>query len=160
MKSGADQCLYEGGIRMPFIVRWPGHVRAGQVDESSVLSAVDLFPSLCAIANVPLSTNVGFDGEDLSAALLGTKMATRKTALFWEYGRNNDSFSFPQGKDRSPNLAVREGNWKLLINTDGRGVELYDLAKDPSEQDNLATSEASVTTRLSVAVLKWRQALP
>ena len=157
---GSKLSLYEGGIRMPFIVRWPGHVRAGQVDESSVLSAVDLFPSLCAIANVPLPTNVGFDGEDLSAALLGKKMSTRKTALFWEYGRNNDSFSFPQGKDRSPNLAVREGNWKLLINTDGRGVELYDLAKDPSEQDNLATSEASVTTRLSVAVLKWRQALP
>jgi len=155
---GSKLSLYEGGIRMPFIVRWPGHAPAGQVDETSVLSALDLFPSLCAIANAPLPAKVEFDGEDFSDALLGKKAAARRGPLFWEYGRNTNSFSYPQGKDRSPNVAVRDGKWKLLVNADGSGAELYDLSKDLAEQTSVA--ESSVTKRLSAAALNWRRALP
>src|SRR5262249_10128062 len=104
---GSKLSLYEGGIRMPFIVRWPEGVPAGRVDERSVLHAVDLFPSLCAIAGVPRPKDVQFDGEDLSAALLGKKTVARRRPLFWEYGRNEESFVYPQGRDRSPNVAVR-----------------------------------------------------
>jgi len=156
---GSKLCLYEGGIRMPFIVRWPGLVPAGRVDEQSVLSAVDLFPSLCAIAKVPLPKDVAFDGEDLSPALLG-KAASRRAPLFWEYGRNAVSFAYPQGKDRSPNVAVRDGKWKLLINADGSGAELYDLTKDIAEANNLIEQETSVTKRLSHAALDWRKSFP
>lgn len=156
---GSKLCLYEGGIRMPFIVRWPGQVPAGRVDDRSVLSAVDLFPSLCAIAKVPIPKGVAFDGENLSRALLG-KSASRRAPLFWEYGRNNDSFAYPQGRDRSPNVAVRDGKWKLLINADGSGAELYDLPKDIAEANNLIEQEKSVAKRLSRAALDWRKTLP
>jgi len=156
---GSKLSLYEGGIRMPFIVRWPDRVPAGRVDEMSVVSAVDLFPSLCAIARVQLTKTERFDGEELSQALLG-KPAKRRKPLFWEYGRNNESFAYPQGRDRSPNVAVRDGKWKLLINADGGGAELYDLNNDFGEANNLVDKEASVTKRLSRAALGWRKSLP
>ena len=94
---GSKLSLYEGGIRMPFIVRWPGQVPAGRVDDKSVLSAVDLFPSLCTIAQAPLPAKVTFDGEDFSGALLGRTPALRRAPLLWEYGRNTNSFSFGTG---------------------------------------------------------------
>jgi len=156
---GSKLSLYEGGIRMPFIVRWPGRVPAGCVDEKSVVSAVDLFPSLCAIANVPLPRKGSFDGENLSQALLG-KPANRRKPLFWEYGRNNESFAYPQGRDRSPSVAVRDGKWKLLINADGSGAELYDLSNDAAEQKDLSAREYSVARRLSRTALAWRNSLP
>ena len=68
---GSKLSLYEGGIRMPFIVRWPGHVPAGRVDDQTVVAGTDLFPSLCAIAGVKLPKDVAFDGEDLSARVAG-----------------------------------------------------------------------------------------
>jgi arylsulfatase A-like enzyme len=157
---GSKLSLYEGGIRMPFIVRWPDHVPAGRVDESSVLSAVDLFASFCTIASAPMPAKVAFDGQEFSEALLGKKAAGRRGPLFWEYGRNGTSFSYPQGKDRSPNVAMREGNWKLLISADGRAAELYDLNTDLAETTNLAAKETAVVERLSRAALDWRKDLP
>jgi arylsulfatase A-like enzyme len=157
---GSKLSLYEGGIRMPFIVRWPGRVPAGRVEEQSVVCAVDLFPSLCAIVNAPLPAGVRFDGEDFSAAWFGKPEIKRRPPLFWEYGRNTNSFSFAPDTDRSPNIAVREGNWKLLINADGSRAELYDLTTDIAEQNDLAAQESAVTRRLSDAALAWRKALP
>ncbi len=155
---GSKLSLYEGGVREPFIVRWPGHVPAGRADEQSVINAVDLFPSFCALAGVGVPPSGGsgpskdgtptLDGENMSAGWLGKPVA-RKKPLFWEYGRNNKSFHYPQGRDRSPNLAVREGNWKLLVNTDGTGAELYDLATDPKETTNIAARYPEITERLT-----------
>ena len=156
---GSKLSLYEGGIRMPFIVRWPGHAPAGRLDDQTVLSATDLFPSLCALAGVKLPKNVAFDGEDLSAALLGTPIARAK-ALFWEYGRNTNSFAFPKGADRSPNLALREGDWKFLINADSTDPQLYDLKSDPREAANLTSANPEVVDRLKEKALAWRKALP
>lgn len=157
---GSKLSLYEGGIRMPFIVRWPGRVPAGRVDAQSVLSAMDLFPTLCAIAQVTLPQGVGFNGEDASPALLGKKSSSRRVPLFWEYGRNEVSFDFAKGRDRSPNLAIREGQWKLLINANGSRAELYDLSHDLAEEINLAEKHAALTKRLSAAALNWRKSLP
>jgi arylsulfatase A-like enzyme len=135
-------------------------VPAGRVDEKSVLSAVDLFPSLCAIAKAPRPKGADFSGEDVSAALLGKKPGGRRQPLFWEYGRNEEFFAYPLGKDRSPNVAVREGKWKLLVNANGSGVELYDLSRDVAEENNLAAREMSVAKRLFHAALDWRKSLP
>ena len=156
---GAKWSLYEGGIRMPFIVRWPGHVPAGKTDESTVVAAVDLFPSLCAIAGAIPPKEVALDGEDLSAAWLGREML-RKRPLFWEYGRNPTAFLYPGGRDRSPNVAMRDGPWKLLLNADGSGPELYDLASDRTEQHNLAAEKPALAKRLTEAALQWRGSLP
>ena len=157
---GSKLSLYEGGIRMPFIVRWPGRVPAGRVDEESVLGAVDFFPTFCALAGAKLPKGVAFDGEDVSAVWLGKPAGKRRAPLFWEYGRNEESFSYPQGRDRSPNVAVRDGKWKLLVNASGSGAELYDLKADVAEENNLVAKEAAVAKQLSEAALKWRKSLP
>lgn len=156
---GSKTSLYEGGVREPFIVRWPGQVPAGRVDEQSVLNAVDLLPTFCGLARAPLPAGAAIDGEDVRAALFG-KPFTRSKPLFWEYGRNEKSFHYPKGRDRSPNVAVRDGNWKVLINADGSGGELYDLAADRNETNNLAEKEPAVIKRFSEAALKWRRSMP
>lgn len=156
---GSKLSLYEGGIRMPFVVRWPGHVPAGRVDEQSVLAATDLFPSLCAIAGVELPKGIAFDGEDLSAVLLGHP-GVRTRPLFFEYGRNTNAFSYPRGADRSPNVALREGDWKLLVNADGSDSQLYNLKTDPKETDNVADKNPELVARLKAKALAWRNSLP
>lgn len=156
---GSKLSLYEGGIRMSFIVRWPGHAPAGLVDERSVLSAVDFFPTFCAIGQAKIPTGKEFDGQDVRKAFTG-KAVSRQKPIFWEYGRTEESFAYPQGRDRSPNLAMREGNWKLLINSTSTGAELYDLSKDIAEEKNLAADEVAVTRRLSATALEWRKSLP
>ena len=158
---GAKLGMYEGGIRMPFIVRWPGHAPAGQVDERTMISAVDLFPTLCSLAGAKLPEGKGLDGQDMSAAISGMPVPERKAPLFWEYGRNEKFFKFPANpRDRSPNLAVRDGKWKLLVNADGTGAELYDVVADPREQTNVAADNAAVTASLVSRVVSWRKSMP
>ncbi len=157
---GSKLSLYEGGIRMPFIARWPGRVPAGRVDEQTVLSAADLFPSLCAIAAVPRPQGVEFDGQDMAGALLG-KPIERQGILCWEYGRNDEFFRYPAPpRDRSPSLAVREKDWKLLVNADGSHLELYDLAVDRGETDNLAAQHPDIAQRLANKAFAWRKSWP
>jgi arylsulfatase A-like enzyme len=156
---GSKLSLYEGGTRLPFIVRWPGHVPDGRVDDQTVVAGTDLFPSVCAIAGVGLPKDVAFDGEDLSGAWLGHP-ATRAKTLFWEYGRNTNGFAFPKGRDRSPNVALREGDWKLLVNADGSDTQLYDLKADPKESHNVAEKNPDVAGRLKQKALAWRTSLP
>jgi arylsulfatase A-like enzyme len=155
---GSKLSLYEGGIRLPFIARWPGKVPAGRVDETTVLAAVDILPTLCAITGA--TSDVSSDGEDLSAALFGTA-TQRAKPLFWEYGRNTKSFTYPEdARHRSPNVAIRDEKWKLLANADGSGVELYDIIADANETKNLQSDEPEVTRRLREALLIWRRSLP
>ena len=156
---GSKMSLYEGGICMPCVVRWPGHAAAGRTDGQTVWSAVDLFPSLCAAAGVALPKDIAVDGENISEAWTG-KPVVRSTPLFWEYGRNDMSFKYPKGRDRSPNLAVRNGKWKLLVNADGSDVQLFDLSSDASEARNVAADNPDEVVRLKASVLAWRQTLP
>jgi arylsulfatase A-like enzyme len=163
---GCKLSLYEGGIRLPFIARWPGTVPAGKTDETTVLAAVDVFPTLCKLAGAMLPGGMKPDGEDLSAALLGAPTKGRARPLFWEYGRNEKFFAYPGAKngaserDRSPNVAVRDGDWKLLVNADGSGAELYDLSADGAEKRNLVSDNPAVADRLKKAALDWRRSLP
>jgi arylsulfatase A-like enzyme len=156
---GSKLSLYEGGVRLPFIAWGPGIVPAGVTNDATVLAAVDLFPTLCRLCGAPLPAGYEGDGEDMSPALLG-KSPRRTRPLFWEYGRNDRSFDYPGGDDRSPNLAVLDGDWKLLVNDDGRGPELYHLASDPKEARNRIADEPIVARRLLDAVLNWRKSLP
>jgi arylsulfatase A-like enzyme len=152
--------LYEGGIRMPLVAHWPGHVPAGRVDDQTVLAAVDWLPTLAALAGAQLPSGMALDGEDMTLALRGTVVG-RRSPLFWEYGRNDQFFRYPpQPGDRSPNVAVREGSWKLLINADGSRTELYDVARDPGEKSNVAAEQTEVAQRLSRQALAWRNSLP
>ena len=157
---GSKLSLYEGGIRVPFIVRWPGHTPAGRVDDQTVLEGVDLFPTLCAIAHASLPAGLAFDGQDMTAALLNEPFVHTKT-IFWEYGRQSKSFNYPAAAfDRSPHLAIREGKWKLLVNSDGTSTELYNMVTDANETTNLIQGEPEMMQRLRSAALAWRQSLP
>ncbi len=157
---GSKISLYEGGTCMPLIVRWPGRTPAGRVDEKTVMNAVDFFPMFCRVAGVDLPKGIKFDGEDLIEAFFG-KSIVRENAMLWEYGRNNTSFDYPKVvRDRSPNVAIREGKWKLLVNADASGAELYDLKMDREEKTNLAEKNPIVAKRLSEKALAWRKSLP
>ena len=163
--------LYEGGLRTPLVARWPGVIPSGKVNTMTIVSAVDLFPTLCTLAGVPPPVGVKFDGEDSSAVFKGSTQP-RTQPLFWEYGRKPAPtaetnakglrpFPYPGEPDsKSPNVAVRDGAWKLLVNADGTGTELYNLATDPNEAKNLAGSEAATAARLRAAALAWRKSLP
>jgi arylsulfatase A-like enzyme len=157
---GSKLSLYEGGIRVPCLVWGPGKVAAGQVDETTVLSALDLTPSLSKLCQAPLPKDYASDGEELSTAIHG-QPAKRQRPLFWEYGRNEKSFAYPKdAKQRSPTLAMREGDWKLLVNADGSGAELYDLAADRNEEQNLVNKEPARVQEMTKAVLGWRKSWP
>lgn len=153
---GKKRSLYEGGIRTPFIIRWPnGNIPAGKIDNTTILSAIDLLPSLCSIQGIPLPQNTKLDGENMTDALLG-KPQKREKPLFWEY-------RYPIVGDpiiKSPMLAIREGKWKLLMNPDRSRVELYDIIADPMEVDNLADRNPDVVKKLSKQLLKWQKELP
>ncbi|NUN97437.1 MAG: sulfatase-like hydrolase/transferase, partial [Candidatus Omnitrophica bacterium] len=152
---GRKRSLYEGGVRVPFIVRWPGKVPAGRVDNASVVSGVDLLPTFCALAGVPVPESLRPDGQDVSAALLGRPFERRKP-LFWEFR----SAVAGHVINRSPMLALREGNWKLLMNPDRSRIELYDIPNETSELNNLADRNPEVVERLAGQLLAWRSELP
>ncbi|GAB6119471.1 sulfatase-like hydrolase/transferase [Dysgonomonas termitidis] len=158
---GCKASLFEGGTRLPFIV-WDtkGAVPQGKSDNTSVVSALDMFKSLCAIAGTPLPEGYRSDGTDMSKALLGKELK-RDKAIFWEYRRNeSEAFPKPKGEDASPNVAVRKGDWKLLVNKDGSDVMLYDLYKNPRENVNVAEKYPEVTKELKKLALDWRNSLP
>jgi arylsulfatase A-like enzyme len=159
---GAKTRLYEGGIRSPLVVWGPGLIAAenrGTHNETSVFAAFDLVPSLLALVNARAPANVKFDGEDVSATLIGRSTASRAAPIFWRRppDRKNSPPALP---DPQPDLAVREGDWKLLCDYDGSRPELYDLAKDRAETTNVAEQQADVVRRLTAGVLAWHQSLP
>ncbi|EDM35343.1 N-acetylgalactosamine-6-sulfatase precursor [Pedobacter sp. BAL39] len=156
---GAKASLYEGGIRMPFIISWPGHTPAGKTDDRSELNATDLLPSLAKLSGVKLPDSYAGDGIDRSDLLLG-KSSLRKKDMYWEYGRNDIAYNYPKGRDRSPRLAIRSGEWKLLMDSDGSKVELYNIIRDAKETTNLEASEAKIKKQLSDKLITWWKSLP
>ncbi|GGH23693.1 N-acetylgalactosamine-6-sulfatase [Sphingobacterium alkalisoli] len=156
---GSKLSLYEGGINMPFIARWPAKIKKNETDTTSILSALDLFPSFCALAGVDLGNSDLLDGEDRSATWLG-RPSPRKEPLIWEYGRNSSFFSFPKAPNRSPALAYRWENWKFLMNLDQSGMELYNLATDKKESVNLVSQHPDLVKKFSNTLLEWWIRLP
>jgi arylsulfatase A-like enzyme len=152
---GRKRSLYEGGVRAPFIARWPGHIPANRVDNASVVAGVDFLPTLCKLAGVTLPTDTKPDGEDVSDILRG-QSRPRATPLLWEwrFGIAGEPFH------RSPMLAIREGDWKLLLNPDRSRVELYDIPRDPTQLANAAKDHPDVVERLARKALAWQATLP
>ncbi len=146
---GGKHTHWEGGVRCPWIVRWPGHVPAGRTDEQSVISGVDFLPTLCAITGVKINTN-DFDGEDASTAWLGKAPHVRTKPLLWK--------TSAPGSDAQ----IREGQWKLRLPTrkkDGE-VELHDILADPAEAVNLADKHPDIVKKLSSKLQAWIASLP
>lgn len=145
---GGKHLQYEGGVRIPFILSWPGQVPAGRVDETSVLSGADWLPTICALTGVSVE-EAKFDGEDASAAWLGKAGLVRTKPLLWKT-------SAPQSEG-----AIRDGRWKLHHPNSKRGeLELYDLIADPGEEHNLAKDHPEVVQQLSAKLEAWQATLP
>lgn len=144
---GGKHQQYEGGTRVPFIVRWPGKIKASVVDSSNVCSFVDWLPTLCSITGVKWLPDQ-LDGEDISDIWFGNKRIRTKS-LFWRVSSVNGS------------PAIRDGKWKLHLNPRrGQNVELYDLSKDPSESHNVASAFPKVVSLLSKKIDVWTSTLP
>jgi N-acetylgalactosamine-6-sulfatase len=152
---GRKRSLYEGGIRLPFLARWPGHIPAGRVENNAVLTAVDFLPTVSKLAGVNVPADVKPQGEDASDILFGASRARTKP-IYWEWRFH----IFGYNVNRSPILAIRDGKWKLLMNPDRTRVELYDIPNDPAEMTNLADRNPQVVRDLSEKVLAWQKTLP
>lgn len=156
---GAKGNLYEGGVRSPLIAWGPGLIEPeamGTVNETTILSSIDLVASLLNLCRVSPPAEYRGDGEDLLAVLLGKSSAQRSGPLFWR--RPPDR---PGPKEAPfPDLAIRDGEWKLLCNLDGADEQLYNLRDDPSEQHDLAAEQSPIVRRLKRLLLDWNATLP
>lgn len=152
---GRKRSLYEGGVRVPLVVRWPGHVPAGRVDRQSVLTAVDWLPTLCGLAGAPLPSDYVPDGQDIGR-VLGGEPLRRNRSIYWQWRFGIAGHPM----HHSPLLAVRNGDWKLLLNPDRSRVELYRIPDDPRELRNMAAGHPAIVDRLAAAALAWHNDLP
>jgi len=139
--------MYEGGIRVATIIRWPGVVQPGSECATPIMAA-DYFPTLVAAAGGKVEKDLRIDGVDLGPLLRGAKIADR--TLYWEYPHYGN-----QGG--APGSAVREGKWKLIEWFEGGPRELYDLEADPGETQNVAGAHPEMVGRLHGKLVEWRK---
>jgi len=150
---GRKRSLFEGGVRTPFIVRWPGHTPAGRKNETTVFTALDLLPTLCAAAGVKLPADYRGDGENLLPALEGQAIH-RTRPIFWEWlGTRTEP-------DWWPRLAVRDGDWKLVLTEEAQRVELHRLTGDRAEARDQAKDHPDIVARLTTLALDGKATLP
>jgi arylsulfatase A-like enzyme len=136
--------LYEGGIRVPLIIRWPGKVREGSFSDVPTISE-DLFPTILEIVGIA-SVAQDLDGVSLVPVLTGGSVDQR--ALHWYYPHYS-----PQAK--RPGGAIREGNFKLIENYDPASLELFDLGADPSEANDLSSEMNEKALELKAKLDAW-----
>jgi len=157
-RKGYKAALFEGGIGVPFIARWPGKIAAGKVDETSLISAVDLLPTFCEVAGVELPPGYRPDGVSQMSTLLGRANVSRKKPLFWKYDSR-----WPAPKDRPDHwvsYAIVDQCWKLVANRDFSYVELYGISADPYEKNDLKEKHSEVVKALKKKLLAWKMSLP
>ncbi len=134
--------VYEGGIRVPFIIQWKGQLPGGKTFDHPAIS-LDILPTALAAAGAPVPAEAKLDGVDLLPFLKGEKAGAPHEVLFWRFGAQ---------------AAARKGNWKFVQTRAGTS-ELYDLAADLGESKNLAAEKPDVLKDLSDAWAKWHAEL-
>ncbi|HZW31688.1 MAG TPA: sulfatase, partial [Isosphaeraceae bacterium] len=142
--------LYEGGIRVPLIIVWPGVTRPGSLCDVPV-SGQDLFPTNLALAGVSPSPGQVIDGESLMPLLKGDG-ALRREALYWHYPHYSNQGGRPGG-------AIRRGDRKLIESYEDGRVELYDLKRDVGERHDLAAERPEEAARLRNQLARWRESV-
>ncbi len=153
--AGASDCrplrqskghLYEGGIRVPMIVRWPDKVKAGTTSSTPVIS-MDFYPTFLEVAGLKPGKKP-IDGESLIPILRQSGELDRK-AIYFHYP------NYAWHMDNRLAGAVRSADWKLIRNYDDDSLELYDMSKDLSERNNLAATHPKITARLNRGLSQW-----
>jgi N-acetylgalactosamine-6-sulfatase len=138
---GGKHEQYEGGVRIPFILRWPGRVPANRVNSTSVLSGLDWLPSLCALTATQYEQS-RFEGLDVSDIWLGSDRNPVRY-LFWKAGGSPSALSDP---------------WKIHLGENG--TELYNLEEDPGETVNVAKRHPEISKRMTIKIAEWTETLP
>lgn len=156
-RKGYKSALFEGGIGVPFIARWPGKIAAGRVDKTSMVSAVDLLPTFCEVAGVQLPESYSPDGFSQVAALLGDGSAKREKPLFWKMNSRWPNRNQPY---HWVSWAIVDQNWKLMTNADSSYVELFDIAADPFENSDLKELKPDIVKQLLGKLTNWKTTLP
>ena len=139
---GSKGTVWEGGIRVPFVIQWKGQLPAGKVYDQPVIS-LDVLPTAVAAAGGRVPTDRTIDGVDLMPYLKGEKAGPPHETLFWRFGRQS---------------AIRKGNWKVGWFAD-QPPQLYDLAADISETTDLAARKPEVVKELTALYEKWNAEL-
>ena len=143
--------LYEGGIREPLIVCWPGKVSPGKVCDVPVCS-VDFYPTLCEMASVRPAAEQHLDGLSFAPLLRGRQTELDRDALYWHY-----PIARPHFLGGRSGGAVRRGDWKLIEFYDKGEVELYNVVRDIGEKHNLAAEQPDEVARLRKMLADWRE---
>ncbi|ARN56845.1 sulfatase [Sedimentisphaera salicampi] len=137
--------IYEGGIREPMIIKWPGEAEPGKVCKEPVISN-DFYPTILEMAGLPARPEQHKDGKSLVPLLKGENMD--RGPIFWHYPHYS-----PQGG--SPASAIRENEWKLILWYEDGRKELFNLREDIGEKNNLADKKPEITDRLFNKLLNW-----
>ena len=135
---GQKATLFEGGIRVPCLMRWPGTIRPG-IQSDALVGSIDLVPTLCRLSNsTPPKTT---DGMDISPLLRGEQFSTADRTMFWELGQHREL-------KRGTWTAIRAGAWKYI--RDSAGSEfLFDVVNDPYEEKDLSQGQTAIRERLA-----------
>ncbi len=140
---GGKGWVYEGGIREPWIIRYPGVTEPGSVSEEMICS-IDLFPTVAAAAGIEIGHLV--DGIDLTPALRGESLD--RQSLYWHYPHYSNQGGIPGG-------AIREGNYKLFERYEDGRIHLYDLENDIGEQNDLAAEKPELVQEMRKRLHEW-----
>ena len=140
---------YEGGLRVPVIIKWPGKTKPGSVSQVPVIST-DFYPTILSATGQQLRPHQHVDGKDLAPVLTGQSSLDRD-AICWHYPHyNQHPQSFPSG-------VIRAGDWRLIEAFETGELSLYNLARDLSEKNNLAKKEPARTAQLHAKLKGWRK---
>ncbi|MDH3650126.1 MAG: sulfatase [Saprospiraceae bacterium] len=148
---GAKGWLYEGGIREPLIIRWPGQGMRGTECSVPVIST-DFFPTILDMLEIPLPQELRLDGVSIASLVKGGTALNRE-AIFWHFPHYSNHGM------QSPGGAVRGGDYKLLEYFENNGVQLFNLKSDIGEQQDLAQSEPGKVQELKKMLHVWRQSV-
>lgn len=140
---GGKGWVYEGGIREPWIIRYPGLTKAGSVS-GEVICSIDLYPTIAAAAGI--ETEHSIDGIDLAPALRGGTLDRK--SLYWHYPHYSNQGGIPGG-------AIREGNYKLFERYEDGRIHLYDLKNDIGEQNDLAADKPELVKAMRERLHQW-----
>lgn len=152
---GRKAHLYEGGVRTPFLVRWPGKAPAGTINDATVFTAVDLLPTLCAAVGMTVPSADQGDGENLLPAWMGEPVR-RTTPIFWHVQAGAANARSAQWAS----YAMRDGDWKMYLSDDGNRSELHHLASDRSESKDVSQQHPDIVSRMTAAMRAWKATLP
>ncbi len=152
---GGKGMLYEGGIRVPYVFRWPGKISEGAVCDQPITS-VDLYPTLLEVAGAKPPPNYPLDGVSyLKVLTSGGKAKLNRDAMYWHFP---GYLGAGKGSWRTlPGSAIRSGDWKLIEYFEDNRLELYNLRDDLSERNNLAAKMPDKTKELHEKLLAWRR---